>query len=185
MNQRQKHTLVAALLALIGIVLILIVVWIVSRQLRFKEYVSEQYGFSIGYPATWEIREEIDGAAAAFLSPQDNALDTFRENVTVIIEPLTIEPFKLKPYTELAIRQVEEVFKENFILLQSGFTTLSGKPGHKIVFLGKGPDLEVKYMIVWMIDDLKAYKISYTSISSQYDRYALDIKRMLMSFHLD
>jgi hypothetical protein len=80
---------------------------------------------------------------------------------------------------------MEAVFKENFVIIESGVSFVSGQAGYKLIFLGKSPDTELKFMIVWTIKDLTTYQVTYTALSSKYDRYLLKVKRMLSSFRID
>ena len=185
MNQRQKLTLITAVAALLGIVLILSVVWVVSEEQRFSHYRNKKGGFSIRYPASWAYEENLGGAAVIFFSPQENDLDFFKESVNVVVQDLSANPMELKPYSEIAIEQMRLVFKDNFVILESGLTFISGQPGYKLIFLGKGPENELKYMSVWTIKNQTAYQVTYTALSSQYDRYQLKVKRMLSSFRID
>ncbi len=185
MDRRQKNTLIAAIVGLLGIILILSVVWVVSKEHRFRKYHNKRGGFSISYPATWAYEENKGGAAIIFFSPKENDLDFFKENVNVVVQDISANPMELKEYSELAIKQMELVFADNFVLLDSGVTFLSGQGAYKIVFLGKGPDTELKYMSAWTIKGHTAYQVTYTALSSQYDRYLLQVKRMLISFRID
>lgn len=185
MNQRQKKNLIAALTALLGVALILLVVLIMTKEHRFKTYHNKAGGFSIRYPAAWSWEENKGGAAVIFFSPKDNELDFFKESVNVVVQNITDNPMNLKDYSEQAIKQMEVVFEENFIVLESGPTFIAGRPAYKLIFIGKGSDTELKYMSVWTLEGLTAYQITYTALASQYDRYIGEMKRMVNSFRVD
>lgn len=184
MDHRQKSTIIAVLAGLLGFVLIVGVILVMSKEHRFGKYKSKADGFDISYPASWTYEENKGGAKAIFFSPKENQLDVFQENVNVVIQDLSANPLTLKKYTEIAIRQMEIVFEENFVLLESGDIKVAGEPGHYIVFIGKGPDTELKYKSVWMLKDVTAYQITYTALTSAYDRYVGKMDRMVSSFRL-
>ncbi|MCK5179751.1 MAG: hypothetical protein KAR32_09495, partial [Candidatus Omnitrophica bacterium] len=168
MNRRQKQALFIRSVALLGVVLILGVVWIMSREYRSNEYHSKAGGFSIRYPVTWSFQENTGGAAVIFFSPKANELDFFKENVNIVVQDISQAPMELKAYSKLAIKQMQIVFEDNFVIIESGPTFIAGQVAYKLIFLGKGPDTELKYMSVWTIKGLTAYQITYTALSSQY-----------------
>lgn len=185
MDRRIRQNLGIGIVFCIGILLILSVVWVLSKQYRFREYRNERKGFSVKYPAAWAFEENKNGAAVIFFSPTETELDFFRENVNVVVQETQGEPKTLRQYSDLAIKQMELVFEKNFVLLESMPIRFAGREGYKIVFLGKGPDTELKYMCVWTLDGVKAYQLTYTALSSQYDRYVSKMKRMVRSFHIN
>lgn len=174
-----------SLTALLGITLILGVVWIASKEHRYSKYQDEFGGFAISYPATWSWEENKGGAAVIFFSPKENELDIFQENVNVVVQDISGNPMELRAYSDLAIKQMQLVFEDNFIIVESGPTFVAGQAGHKLIFIGKGPDTDLKYMSVWLIKDLTAYQITYTALASNYDRYVGKMKHMVRSFQVD
>lgn len=184
MSRREKQNRINSIIAGIGILLILSVAWIVSKEYRFKSYQSSEHGFTIKYPASWAYEENINGAAIIFYSPQENDLDFFKESVNVVVQNIGGNPLNLKAYSALAIKQMEAVFGENMITLESAPTFIADQSGYKLVFIGKGPDTDFQYMSVWMIDGVTAYQVTYTSLVSQYERYLSKVKKMVRSFRI-
>ena len=185
MDKRQKQAIIAGVAAFLGTVLILGVAWVASREYRFKKYHNKAGGFSITYPAAWSLQENTGGAAVIFFSPKANDLDFFQENVNVVVQDISGNPMTLKAYSELAIKQMQLVFEDNFVVLESAPAVVDLQSAYRLVFLGKGPGTELKYMSVWLIKDLTAYQITYTALASQYDLYVGKMKRMVSSFHVD
>jgi len=184
-SQRKKKAMVTGIIAGIGVILILSVIWIVSKDYRFKKYSSSIHGFSIKYPASWTLEENINGAAVIFYSPLENDLDFFKESVNVVVQHISGNPSNLKDYSQRAIEQMEAVFGDNMIIIESVPVTLADQGGHKLEFLGKNPEADLHYMSTWTIDGLTAYQITYTSLASQYEHYIFKVKRMLRSFHFE
>ena len=141
--------------------------------------------FTIKYPKGWEVREDENGAAVVIYSPLENELDFFRENVGVVIEDHPNIPMTLDSFTQLALRQMKTVFKDNFDLLKSEPVTVSGREGHEIVFIGKGPQGQWKYKIYWTLIGSVSYQVSFMSLESQYDKYIETVDRMFQSFHVE
>ena len=184
MDKRKKQNIIIGLTACLGIILILSVAWVVSKEHRFKKYHNKRKGFSISYPVTWSFQENSGGAAVIFFSPQENDLDFFRESVNVVIQDISSNPLNLKAYSALAIKQMELVFEDNLVILERGPIRIADQAGYKFVFIGKGPDVELRYMSVWTLDGLTAYQVTYTALSSHYDRYISKMKKMIRSFRI-
>lgn len=177
--------MIIGIVAGVGIILILSVAWVASREYRFKRYTNDEKNFSIKYPALWTYEENINDAAVIFYSPQENDLDFFKESVNVVVQNISGNPMNLQGYSQLAIKQMEAVFGENMIILESAPTFIADRSGYKLVFLGKGLEADLQYMSVWTIDGTTAYQVTYTSIASQYERYIFKVKTMLRSFRIE
>lgn len=171
------------IVALVGVGLILTFFLLEGKKYIFSSYENAAFGFRIHYPSHWTLEENKNGAAVIFYSPLDHDLDYFKDNVTVVVQD-NPKDLTLSEYTDLAIKQMQVVFTENFVILESGPATLNGRPAHKLVFLGKGPDIELKYLIVWALDGSKAYQISYLSLSSAYEQHLRKVEKMIGSFRI-
>jgi eukaryotic-like serine/threonine-protein kinase len=185
MRRRKKITILSAIVASIGIILILIVIWMISQEHRFIKYENIQEGFAMIYPSTWTLTEGAEGTAAMFLSPKENDLDYFKENVNIIIQDLKEKPMMLEEYSKIAIHQVKVVFEQNVEVLESAPTYFAGQPAHKFVYIGKGPEAELKLLHIWTIKNRKAYQLTYTALSSKFDQYFGKVNRMIKSFKID
>jgi len=184
-SRRQKQNIINGVVAGVGIILILSGAWVVSREYRFKSYKNKEYGFSIKYPALWALEENKNGAAVIFYSPQENDMDFFKESVNVVVQDISGNPMNIKKYSKLAVEQMEAVFEDNMIIFESKPTFFADRSGYKLVFVGKGPEVDYKYMSVWTIEGLTAYQVTYTSLNSQYEHYISKVEKMLESFHIE
>lgn len=184
MSRRIKQNIIAGVVAGVGIILILSTVWVFTREHRFKNYKNKSYGFSIKYPALWALEENKNGAAVIFYSPQENDLDYFQESVNVIVQDISGNPMDIRDYSELAIKQMEVVFEDNLIIIESAPKFFAGQTGYIFIFIGKGSGTDYHYMSAWTIKDLVAYQITYTSLTTKYEQYISIAKKMLRSFRL-
>ena len=139
--------------------------------------------FSIRYPPSWGKVTNKDGASVIFISPKQSALDTFRENVNVVVQNLASNPMSLQKYTDTAIFQVKVVFKSGIVEVESKSIYLDGKPGYKFAYLVKG-DRDIKIMHVWTIDHSRAYQVTFTALASEFDQYQDTFEKMIKSFHI-
>lgn len=184
MVKRQRQALLFGIIGLVGILLIFLALWLYGRQHIFVRYANRIDGFVIKYPADWTYEENKGGASVILYSPAESSLDNFKENVNVVVQDLSANPMSLEKYTDTAIKQAQLVFEKNLIIQESSPTILAGRPGYLFSFLGKGPDTEVQFLIVWTVADLKAYQVTYTAVSSKYDKYLGQAKRMIGSFRI-
>lgn len=184
MQRRQRQTLIAAIAAAIGVILIATVLWLYTKQFRLLSYANEPYGFSLKYPAAWSLAENKGGAAAIFYSPPENALDRFQENVNIVVQDISQNPMDLSQYTETAIHQMQIVFGTNLEILDSSPVAVDGRPGHQFEFIGKGPDGNLHYLCRWTLVNTSAYQITYTALASGYAKHLSKAQRIMNSFKI-
>ncbi|MCA9406971.1 MAG: hypothetical protein KC684_10560, partial [Candidatus Omnitrophica bacterium] len=153
-------------------------------QNRFSTYNNDRYGFSIKYPSDWTVSENTNGAVVLFYSPLENDLDIFQENVNIVVQDISRNKMDVREYTELAIRQMEVVFKDQIETMESEPIYLDDNPAYNYVFVGKGPEGNLKYKSVWTLKDYVAYQVTYTSVESSYDRYVNKVNKMIKSFKI-
>ncbi|HPN88405.1 MAG TPA: PsbP-related protein [Candidatus Omnitrophota bacterium] len=184
MQRRKQQIIMIVIIGVLGALLILFSVKVLWKQWGFKNYVNNAYGFSMKYPASWNYKENVDGAAVVFFAPPENALDIFAENVNVVVQNLSAKRMSLKQYTDIAIDQMKAVFGDNLEILQSEPMSLSGEFGYKFVFIGKGPQGNFKFWCSWTMKDKNAYQVTYAALFPQYDKYIGQVEGMVKSFRV-
>lgn len=148
-------------------------------------YRHPTYQFSIKYPSNWIKLENHEGAAVIFLSPKDSSVDSFQENVNVVVQDLTDNVMSLQKYTDTAIFQVKVVFKEGLQVIDAETRPerLSGKPGYQFVYITKGkPSYKIKH--VWTVEGNRAYQVTYTALANEYDSFIDKADKMIDSFRI-
>lgn len=75
-------------------------------------------------------------------------------------------------------------FGKYFELLESEEIFWGGQMGHKIVYLGKGIDIEFKLMHYFILVGDKAYQFTYGGIPNKFDKYLPKAEKMADSFVL-
>ena len=184
MKRRRQLTPLYIALGCFGLISLLLIGWFYFKEFRFKNYSNLEQGFSLRYPADWTIEENKNGAAVIFYAPSKNALDIFQENVNVVVREQGNDPTGLEEYSRLAVEQLRTVFHDNVVMLENENTRLAGLPGHKIVFVGKGVETDLKYYCVWTIKGSRAFQITYTSLEADYDDYVAKVNRLIGSFRI-
>src|SRR3990167_9494841 len=107
MSRRRRQNLFVSIIAGVGVVLIIGVVWWFSQGFRFSTYADKNGGDSIKYPSDWALEKKAGETAVIFLSAQESELDIFKENVSVVVQDISGNPMDLKKYSELAVKQME------------------------------------------------------------------------------
>ena len=185
MKRRTKQIFISGI---IGIFLIALTMYLKYRIEGMRTYKDPQHRFTIHYPKKWEVRQKTAGADVLFLSPRDGDLDLFRENVSVIVQPLDAQkPHSLSDYSYKAVNQVTTVFGINLKVLENNpLAELDGRAAHRFSFIGRGQEGSYKYLMVWTINkaQTKAYQITYAAILAQFDRYEPQVEKMLQSFKI-
>ncbi len=187
LQQRKYLNIIFTLLTILGLGVTVLVIWYFIQQNKFSLYRDEGgAGFTIKYPSDWTVAPYKEGTNVIFYSPLENALDVFKENVNIVVQDMSAQKMipDLNKYTTIAINQMQVVFKQNFKLLESKPITISGVPGHEIVFIGHGPEMDLKIKCAWTIKRKASYQFTYGAVASQYDKYIDKVDAMLRSLHI-
>ncbi len=186
MGNRQRQTMIFTLIAAFGLILIAVVVFMYFSKNQFKTFETD--AIRISYPASWEVKRNLPGGViVGFVSPRETALDTFQENLTVIVQDLSLNPMSLRIYAQTAEMQIKGFFKEQIAVEFSGPVLVAGMTGHKLVYKGANPNAEALNLkavhIICMKGDL-AYQLTFTALTTKFDKYEDVFNRMVSSFQL-
>jgi hypothetical protein len=185
LSRRQTIKIVSSIFAFIGALLIAIVGWHVSKDFRMATFKDATHKISIQYPAAWKKSTEFEGVTAMFISPKENDLDFFQENVNIVVKEDTSErPQTIEQFKEVMIRLLVMTFGDTVQIVEEGQAQMAGLSGYKIVYLGKSPEAELKFMMVWVNDGIKIYQFTYSALSSKFDQYLDKVNRMMASFKI-
>ena len=145
-------------------------------------YQNLEYGLQIEYSKKWQLEEVGDtlGTIARFY------LDKKRQvEVVITVEELT-EEMSLGDYTTSAIAEITR-FLQGAAILESQPITLARREAHRVVYSGEDPEgnLKLKFMQVWLLEDNRAYILTYSAEESQYENYLDRVEEIAMdSFSL-
>lgn len=171
-------TAVLAALLLIGG----IVYWVIFVN-KFTTWKDPAAGMSMKYPKQWQPIKTAQGTIIAFLSPKDNALDIFQENINIAKQDLSETPMLLDEFTTIATAQLETVFN-NIEIVESRDTVIDYKRAHRLSFTAKA-EQNMRVLLVWFMDGDNAYTITYMAIEEEYNKFLPMIEEMLSSFKFD
>lgn len=128
--------------------------------------------------------ENQSGVAAMFFSPKEGPLDAFTENMNIVVQDISSNPMDLQQYSDIAITQMRAVFKDEMQIVKSEPFFFAGRMGYKLVYTGKNPGGDIKFMHVWTIKDNIAYQITYSALVSSFDRFLPTAEKMIRSFKI-
>lgn len=184
MKKRDMLVFFYGFVAGIGLIIACLGAWNLFNEKKYIQYKHPSGFFEIAYPPEWTMIENEGGAAAIFYSPMENELDIFKENVNIVIQDISKNPMPLDQYTKRAIFQVKAVFKTGMEVVESTPVTLGGVPGHKFVFMGTGPEGNLKFMSMWAIKGETVFQFTYTGMKSDWDEYKKVADKMFRSFKI-
>jgi len=182
MQRRKQKTIIFGVVGAVGLILISIFLLLYVKEHSFTRYVNKSEGYSIKYPSTWTMEKNSQGASVVFFTALESELDFFKENVNVVIQDISGNPMNIAQYSKLAMDQMAGVFGSNFEIVEKESTYLDDRPAFKIIFLGKGPEFTIKYKVIMAVEDVFAYQITYTSLTSTYDKYVDKVDKIIESF---
>lgn len=182
-SRRIQNIFYSILIAAAVVVIAGISLYFLSKG-GFRQYHHPDYAVSLKYPLEWEYIENQNGAIAIFYSPKETSLDIFQESLNIVVQDIGARRYSLEEYSGIAIKQMKVVFGEAFELLESKPATLAGMQGHEIIFIGRGPEVDLKYRILWALKGKQAFQVTYTSLLTKYDYYIDTIDKMIKSIRV-
>jgi hypothetical protein len=183
MSSRQFQSFLFTVMGVVGVLLTVIAVLFVIPYVPYKVYKNSQYNIQMKYPAYWGVREntdKIEDFVVAFYTPSKSEEDIFSENVNVSVKKVPMDPIDMNQLSKIMVRQLTGTIGDNMNVLESSPTQLSGRPAHRLVFVGA----PLQYQIVWALDGSKVYIITYVAQSENYLEYLGEVQAMIRSFKL-
>jgi hypothetical protein len=165
-----------------GVLLLGALIWYAFFSGQFATYTDNTYHITIKYPRGWTVAPKYAGTVVTFVSPKEDGLDTFQENLNVAVMDLSQKPMRLDEYTQLALKQMSTVFK-NIKVTESKPITFAGQPAYKYVVSAPQPD-DLILSFIWFIKDNQAYTITYAGQGIRYEKYRGQFDEMVRSFSI-
>ncbi len=175
-------------LAVVAIFLILVVVGVVLVGTQANQEGKNETGFAnsfegngyiIGYPQNW-TQQNNDLINADFFYPQTEIAeqDKFMENLNVMV--MGSEGYSLDEYADLSIQQ-NETLGINMLSVEEA--DLSGERALRVEMTQTTGGNELKFMAYWIVNEGKAYVITYTG-AEEYEEYVEEAEEIILSFKL-
>ncbi len=168
------------------IVLLILFILVISCTTKdTKTYTNADFKYSIKYPATWELKEEMIGPVPItfLISPLESPDDKFRENFNFIVSVMRdIPSTALEQYTQGMLYGILQDSKNNIV--KKGPTTLDGLPAQEVVFTTTTQGFKLRYFQIWTIKGNKIYQVTFTAEDAKYDQSWPEIQKILDSLKL-
>lgn len=143
--------------------------------------------YNIICPESWTELDPSDyNAEFVILTDFEDELDTFQENINLIIQNLSENQMNLDSYLDLSLEQIRN--NDDFELIESSESVLGGFEARKIIYKTSfeqlGDENSLQLMQIFTIINNKAYLITYTAEPSSYDKYMNEVNEVINSFSL-
>jgi len=154
----------------------------ISEGIEWQTYQNRDYGFSISFPESWDVKERYRNTVVVALSPPRGRRDTFRENVNLNVQTLA-RGLTLEDYYKNSIRDMEE-YLFNFDELSSGNFKINDIDSKYLIYTHEIGNVRVKVLEVLLVSGSFGFKITCTAIPHAFERYRGIFKEILSSFVL-
>lgn len=140
--------------------------------------------YSIEYPENWELNTSGQmGMSFILLSKQVSPEDLFRENINLIVQDLAGQNINLDRYVELSENQIKTMIT-NGHLLESTRHKENGLEFQKVIYTGDQGSYQLKFEQNYWIKNGKAYVLTLTGETDQFDLYKEVGEKIIKSFKL-
>lgn len=167
----------------LGTLVLGFLIWSAIFSSQFGVFTEDDYHITIKYPQNWTVAKGYAGTVVTFVSPKEDGLDSFQENLNIAVQDLSKPPMTLDQFTELAIKQMNAVFKTNIKVVESKPITYAGLPAY--LYAVKATDSKgISLKFIWFIKDDQAYTITCAAQLLRSEKYAGTFDEMLRSFSI-
>jgi hypothetical protein len=140
--------------------------------------------FRLQYPESWELdTSEQWGTAVMLFSPIENEVDKFSENVNVLVQNLAGQNIDLEKYKQITEQQIATLATDGKIVESAIVRTTEGEHFRIIYTMTQGM-FKLTTTSVCFIRDEKAYLVTFSSETAQYEHYKKTGEEILASFTL-
>jgi hypothetical protein len=162
---RRKH------LVIITVVALMVMFGIISQASAqvTKKYTNKVKGFSINFPAKWEIKEKVSGVDVIALSPLENSADRFRENINVIAVKVPTN-VTLKVFYDANVKDMKKNLKK-FTVISETNTKINGNGAKKLVYSHKMYNHIMKASAYVIANNGKAFFITCTAAPATFAKW--------------
>ena len=152
-----------------------------ESKIELAQYENLDRGFRVDYPEEWskQNRDDFFATGVVFFSPLTNENDRFKERVSVLVENLPRE-MTLEEYTRQSLAEIKQLSDPDVREAQT--IALGKNEGRQVVYRGEENGGPVQRMQAWTVIGDRAYVVTYTAKSEEYDKYLPLVKQTIASF---
>lgn len=154
-------------------------------QNSFVNYKSPN-GYSFSYSdKEWQLeRSETHTILFNKLERSSN----FNTNINILVQDLSNTPMSLSDYHKITLYQMVQALGKNTVESDRDIK-VSGTPAKEIIYIipqdiSKGNYIELKLKQIYLIKNDKAYLITYTSVTKDFDTYLKSANKVFETFKI-
>lgn len=153
-----------------------------SDEVEWKKHSTSK--FSITYPDNWALDLSGNFNAEFFLfSEKEGGDDQFIENINLMIQDLKGLGLDLKAYTELTVKQVNEMLTDGEIVENKTFTK-NGKSYQRLSYTGIQNEMDIYFLQYFWIVKEKAFILTFVSEMDSLEKFEKTAEQIMNSFDL-
>ncbi len=178
LNQKNMKTKLTTLLVLF-----------ISTQLFAQDELKtlEQDNYSISYPEEWISSDQKPQPTIQFMLLSDESSqkkDKFRENINLNTEDLGEQTVTLEEYSKISINQIKTQIP-GVKIVATETIKLDGNDATELIWQADfGNGMELKFKQLFIISNAKAYILTFSSTTTEFDEYSEIADTILQSFKL-
>ena len=138
-----------------------------SKPAKPGQYTSKKDGFTITAPKSWGKAEGVMGATVAFLEPQAEPSDAFRENVNVVVEKLPAG-MGLDGYLKASDQNMAKMLTD-YVEVSSARVKLGENDAQRIVYRHRAGIYNLKCLLYLVVHGGRGYVLTCTAIVDEYE----------------
>jgi len=146
-------------------------------------YYNDDKDFSLKFPDGWEAKEGLIGTTVMGFSPMENASDSFRENVNVVVEELP-QPMSLESYTSLNLGNMQKLLTD-FQILDRGQTTINETDAKWFVYSQRTGSIRSKILQYFMVKDKRGYVVTGGAAPDTFSQYRPEFEKIAQTFRFE
>ncbi|MDW8347700.1 MAG: PsbP-related protein [Bacteroidia bacterium] len=157
-------------------------------QDKFETYIDQKHGFSINYPANWQIIH-VHNYLWSARSELINVKDKFEDIVQIAAHSLHHSEHNMQEaeianvYAQKKLSSIEKIPGSKAISTEK--VMFKDRPAVKIIYITKNKaGHQVKCSELYMVHQRKIWTFSYTALVEDYDHWLPYVNKMWESFKL-
>ncbi|WP_296313473.1 PsbP-related protein [Winogradskyella sp. UBA3174] len=143
--------------------------------------------YAVSYPKDWISSEQKPQPSMVFLLMSDEKSqneDKFRENINLTLEDLTLQTLSLEDYSKLSIDQITGQIPSAKVISNESIK-IDGWEAIAVIWTADfGNGMALKFKQIFLINNGKAYILTFSSTTTEYDEYIEVGDKILNSFKL-
>jgi len=148
-------------------------------------YQNSTFGITVQYPVLWAKTDldPLEGGIVQFSAPNENANDTFQEDLEIHYVDLPTNS-TLQHYTDILMASYNDNV-DNFTRIQFNSSTIAGTPAHLLVFSATSNGDDYKALNEWTVIGKRALIVIYYARPANYLTYLPLVSTMIDSIKVN